>query len=109
MKAAFIRIGFSGSDMGSSYFLPRQVGASIASELLLTGCFVDATRALRIGLVSEMVPDAHLEAAGQALVDDRLATGPLGLRLTKEALSASVNASLDETIALEGRNQSSAP
>src|SRR5262249_6483142 len=37
MNAAFIRIGFSGSDMGSSYFLPRLVGVSIASELLLTG------------------------------------------------------------------------
>ena len=105
MNAAFIRIGFSGSDMGSSYFLPRLVGLSIASELLLTGRFVDAERALRIGLVSEIVPDARLEAAGQSLVDDMLATGPLGLRLTKEALSANVNASLDEAIALEDRNQ----
>ena len=47
MNAAFIRIGFSGSDMGSSYFLPRLVGLSVASELLLTGRFVDAERALR--------------------------------------------------------------
>lgn len=105
MNAAFIRIGFSGSDMGSSYFLPRLVGRSIASELLLTGRFVDAARALRIGLVSEVTPDARLEAAGQALVDDMLATSPLGLRLTKEALDANLNASLDEAIALEDRNQ----
>ena len=105
MNAAFIRIGFSGSDMGSSYFLPRLVGLSIASELLLTGRFVDAQRALRIGLVSEVVPDARLEAAGQALVDDMLATGPLGLRLTKEALDANVNASLEDATALEDRNQ----
>jgi len=105
MNAAFIRIGFSGSDMGSSYFLPRLVGVSIASELLLTGRFVDAERALEIGLVSEVVPDARLEAAGQALVDDMLATSPLGLRLTKEALGANINASLDEAIALEDRNQ----
>lgn len=105
MNAAFIRIGFSGSDMGSSYFLPRLIGLSVASELLLTGRFVDAERALRIGLVSEVVPDARLEAAGQALVDDMLATSPLGLRLTKEALDANVNASLDGAIALEDRNQ----
>jgi enoyl-CoA hydratase len=105
MNAAYIRIGFSGSDMGSSYFLPRLVGLSVASELLLTGRFVDAQRALRIGLVSEVVPDARLEAAGQALVDDMLATSPLGLRLTKEALAANVNASLDDAIALEDRNQ----
>ena len=105
MNAAFIRIGFSGSDMGSSYFLPRLVGLSVASELLLTGRFVDADRALRIGLVSEVVADARLEAAGQALVDDMLATSPLGLRLTKEALNANINASLDDAIALEDRNQ----
>jgi len=55
--------------------------------------------------VSEVVPDARLEAAGQALVDDMLATSPLGLRLTKEALGANVNAGLDEAIALEDRNQ----
>src|SRR5215469_8672263 len=101
MNAAFIRIGFSGSDMGSSYFLPRLVGVSVASELLLTGRFVGAERALKIGLVS----DVRLEAAGQALVDDMLATSPLGLRLTKEALGANINASLDEAIALEDRNQ----
>jgi len=105
MNAAFIRIGFSGSDMGSSYFLPRLVGVSIASELLPTGRFVDAERALRIGLVSDVVPDARLEAAGQSLVDDMLGTSPLGLRLTKEALGAKVNVSLDEAIALEDRNQ----
>ena len=105
MNAAYIRIGFSGSDMGSSYFLPRLVGLSVASELLLTGRFVDAQRALHIGLVSEVVPDAKLEAAGQALVDDMLATSPLGLRLTKEAIAATTGASLDEAIALEDRNQ----
>lgn len=105
MNAAYIRIGFSGSDMGSSYFLPRLVGLSVASELLLTGRFVDAGRALRIGLVSEVIPDARLEAAGQALVDDMLATSALGLRLTKEVLGANVNASLDDAIALEDRNQ----
>jgi enoyl-CoA hydratase/carnithine racemase len=105
MNAAYIRIGFSGSDMGSSYFLPRYVGASIAAELLLTGRFVDAERALRIGLVSEVVPDDGLEAAGQAMAADMLATSSLGLRLTKEALNANVNASLDDAIALEDRNQ----
>src|SRR5262245_5075773 len=79
MNAAFIRIAFSGSDMGSSYFLPRLVGVSIASELLLTGRFVDAARALRIGLVSEVVPDARLEAAGQDRKSTRLNSSHLGI------------------------------
>ena len=51
MNAAFIRIGLSACDVGVSYFLPRIVGSSIASELLLTGDFIDAPRALATGLV----------------------------------------------------------
>src|SRR5262249_1265741 len=52
MNAAFIRLGLSACDVGVSYFLPRLVGASVASELLLTGDFIDAARAERTGLVS---------------------------------------------------------
>jgi enoyl-CoA hydratase/carnithine racemase len=104
-NAAFIRVGFSGADMGSSYFLPRLVGLSNASELLMTGRFVDAARALRIGIVSEVVSEEGLEAAGQALVDDMLATSPLGLRVTKEALNANVDSPLEAAIALEDRHQ----
>ena len=45
MNAAFIRIGLSACDVGVSYFLPRLVGVSVASELLLTGRFIHAPRA----------------------------------------------------------------
>ena len=69
-NAAFIRIGFGGGDCGSSYLLPRLVGSSVARELLMTGRFCDAERSLRIGLVSEVVPDDELTAAGEALVAD---------------------------------------
>lgn len=106
MNAAFIRIGLSACDVGVSYFLPRLVGASLASELLLTGRFIEADRALRVGLVSQVVPDAELEAAARPLVEEMLATTPLGLRLTKECLNASIDAgSLEQVIAMEDRNQ----
>lgn len=106
MNAAFIRLGLSGCDIGASYLLPRLVGTSVASELLLTGRFIDARRALATGLVSEVVPDDGLDAAAGRLVEDMLATSPLGLRLTKECLNASVDApSLEAAIAMEDRNQ----
>ncbi|MDB5969989.1 MAG: putative enoyl-CoA hydratase echA12 [Hydrocarboniphaga sp.] len=106
MNAAFIRIGLSACDIGVSYFLPRLVGVSLASELMLTGRFIDAARALRSGLVSEVVPDKELERATQGYVDDMLATAPLGLRLTKEGLNQSVDAgSLESVIAMEDRQQ----
>lgn len=106
MNAAFIRIGLSACDVGVSYFLPRMVGASVAAELLLTGNFIDATRAERLGLVSRVVPDSELPAAAQAMADDMLRNSPLGLRLTKECLNASLDAgSLEQVIAMEDRNQ----
>ena len=106
MNAAFIRIGLSACDIGVSYFLPRLVGVSVASELMMTGRFINAARAERVGLVSEVVPDEKLEAAAQPYIDDMLTTSPLGLRLTKECLNMSVDAgSLEAAIAMEDRNQ----
>jgi enoyl-CoA hydratase/carnithine racemase len=106
MNAAFIRLGLSACDVGVSYFLPRIVGASVAAELLLTGNFIDAARAERVGLVSRVVPDAGLEEAARALAGDMLRNSPLGLRLTKECLKLSLDAgSLEEVVAMEDRNQ----
>lgn len=106
MNAAFIRIGLSACDIGVSYFLPRLVGYSLASELMLTGRFIEAERALATGLVSKVVPDDALEAEGRMLAEEMLATSPLGLRLTKECLGMSLDAgSLEEVIAMEDRNQ----
>ncbi|MDE0950717.1 MAG: enoyl-CoA hydratase-related protein [Halioglobus sp.] len=107
MNAAYIKIGFSGCDMGSSYFLPRLVGTSVASELLMTGRFIHAPRALAVNLVSEMVPDSGLEQAAQSYIDDMMTTSPMGLRLTKDALNLSVDASsLEAAMAVEDRHQS---
>ena len=106
MNAAFIKLGLSGCDVGVSYLLPRLVGASVAAELILTGRFVHAERARELGLVSAVVPDDQLEAEAQRLVDDLLATSPLGLRLSKECLNASLDMnSMDAVVAMEDRNQ----
>lgn len=107
MNAAYIKIGLTGCDMGSSYFLPRLVGTSVSSELLMTGRFIYATRALAVGLVSDIVADDVLELAAQAFIDDMLLTSPMGLRLTKDAINFSIDApSLEAAMAVEDRHQS---
>ena len=106
MNAAFIKIGLSSCDMGVSYFLPRLVGHSIASELMLTGRFIHAERALAVGLVAVVVPDDQLEQAAQGWIDDLLAASPKGLRMTKEGLQIATDAgSLEAAMAIENRNQ----
>ncbi len=106
MNAAFIRLGLSACDMGSSYFLPRLVGTSVASELMLTGRFIHADRALATGLVSEVVPDAELTTAAAPYLHEMLTTSPMGLRLTKEGLNLAIDApGLEAAMAIENRNQ----
>lgn len=106
MNCAFIKLGLTSCDMGLSWFLPRLVGPSDAAALMYTGRFVDGRRAAAMGLVSECLPDDGLEAAAEAYVADMLATGPLGLRLTKDGLNQALAASsLEAAIAIEDRNQ----
>lgn len=106
MNAAFIRLGLSACDIGVSYFLPRMVGASVAAELMLTGRFIHAERALAMGLVSKVVAPEALEDEARSLLAEMHATTPLGLRLTKEALNFAIDAQgLEAAVAMEDRNQ----
>ena len=105
-NAAFIKIGLTCCDMGSSYWLPRMLGASVASELLLTGRFLGAQRAHQLGLVSHVAPLDELLDEARALVQDMLNATPLGLRLTKEAIGHAIDgSSIEAVMAMEDRNQ----
>jgi enoyl-CoA hydratase len=105
-NAAFIRIGLSACDIGTSWLLPRLIGAARAQELMLTGRLFDADEALRIGLVTEVVPqEALLEAALTKAEEIKLNT-PLGVALTKEGMwSALEIPGLQAAIDLENRQQ----
>jgi 2-(1,2-epoxy-1,2-dihydrophenyl)acetyl-CoA isomerase len=96
---AFGRIGLV-PDSGATWFLPRLVGPAKAAELALVGDAIDAAEALRLGLVSRVVPGDRLMDETRELAG-RLAEGaPLALALTKTALQRSMTLDLDE--ALEG-------
>ncbi|MEE2844978.1 MAG: enoyl-CoA hydratase family protein [Gemmatimonadota bacterium] len=99
----FTRVGLSGADMGAAWMLPRIVGLAKASELLMTGEFISAQEAHRIGLYNRVVPDGEaLEAATE--LADKLALGPsFALEITKDALNR--EASMDFVSALEAEAQ----
>src|SRR5437660_9745998 len=106
MNAAYIRVGVGGCDMGSGYLLPRLIGLSVASELLLTGRFLIADRAKAIGLVSDIAPPDELLAKGLEFASELLRVSPMGLRLTKQALNVLIDApSLDAALMMEDRQQ----
>ncbi|MCU0261247.1 MAG: enoyl-CoA hydratase/isomerase family protein [Ilumatobacteraceae bacterium] len=105
-NAAFIRIGLSACDIGTSWLLPRLVGASRAQELMLTGRVFDAEEAARIGLVVELhEPEALLDAA-LAKADQVMANAPFGVALTKEAMWTALEIpGMQAAIDLENRQQ----
>jgi enoyl-CoA hydratase/carnithine racemase len=106
LNIAMVRIGLTAGDMGISYLLPRLVGTSVAAELMLTGRFIDAARAERVGLVSHIVPHDELESRAVALAEEMMALSPSGLRLTKAALNTGIAAaSLREAIETENQGQ----
>lgn len=105
-NVAFIKLGFTGGDMGVSYLLPRVVGLGHASELMLTGRFVEADEAARIGLANRVVPPSELMDAAMACAGDIARNSPLGVALTKQVLQHSLAApSLSATMDFENRNQ----
>lgn len=99
----FTRVGLSGADMGAAWMLPRIVGLAKASELLMTGDFLSAEEAHRIGLYNRVVPDGRALDAARELAE-RLARGPsFALEITKDALNR--EASMDLAGALEAEAQ----
>ena len=105
-NCAFVKLGLSGGEMGSSYFLPRLVGASMTAELMYTGRLVDARTALEIGLVSKVVPDGEVVQAAKGLALEMLGNAPFALRMTKEVFNFGLCApSLEHQIHMENRTQ----
>jgi enoyl-CoA hydratase len=85
-RVAFINIGVSNCDMGTSWLLPRLIGASRAHELMLTGRRFDAEEALRIGLVADAVPDDALPERALRAAEQIASLAPWGVRLTKRGM-----------------------
>jgi enoyl-CoA hydratase/carnithine racemase len=105
-SAAFINVGLGGADMACSYFLPRLIGAGRAYELMLTGEFLSAEEALSLGLVSRVVEKEKLEETALDLARKLNSKNPMGLRLTKEAINANLDAGgLEQALNMEDRNQ----
>jgi enoyl-CoA hydratase len=111
-NAAFVRVGLSGCDVGVSWLLPRVIGCARAFEAMLTGRFIAADEAERIGLVSRVVPAGDLvDLVVQAdeIAAAIVANSPYGVRMTKKVMWAQLETgSLQAGLALEDATQVSA-
>ena len=101
---SFVKLGIIPGD-GGAWLLQRIVGFSKAAEMTLTGETIDAAEALRIGLVSQVVPDADLLDAAHKLAT-RIACNPsfavrMAKRLIWEAQSMSIGQVLEMSAAMQ--------
>lgn len=101
----FVKVGLAGTDMGATYLLPRVIGLAKATELLMTGDFVEAAEAERIGLYNRVVPREQLEDVTLAFAQ-KLANGPsLGMAKTKEMLNREMHMPFDSALEAEAVTQ----
>jgi enoyl-CoA hydratase len=98
--------GLTSTELGASWLLPRLVGAAHSNDMLLTGRKIDAAEALRMGLVSRVVPDDELLPSVLELAGRMSEFSPYGLQMTKEIIWVNLeNPSLEAAIEIEDRNQ----
>jgi enoyl-CoA hydratase/carnithine racemase len=79
-------VGLAALGGGALQRLARQIAMKDAMALALTGKRIDAAEARRIGLVSEVVPQAEVMARARALAGEILACAPLAVQATKQAM-----------------------
>jgi enoyl-CoA hydratase len=91
-RAAGINNGLTASELGLSYLLPRAIGASRATEIMLTGRDVDAAEAAAIGLVSTVTPDGALLEECFAMATRIAGYSHVGVQLTKQTLRSGLDA-----------------
>jgi 2-(1,2-epoxy-1,2-dihydrophenyl)acetyl-CoA isomerase len=100
----FIKRGLA-PDCGSSYFLPRIVGLTRATEMFLTGEMLDAEAAARCGLVSRVLPPERLLKESLTLAETLASGPPVAIQLTLRALGSSLENNLEEQLTLEWAGQ----
>ncbi len=101
---AFIKIGLV-PDCGGTFILPRLVGWKRATEMMMTGDVITASKALDLGMINAVFPDEQLMAQAMAMAE-RLAQAPtLALGKIKELLEASAKNDYGEQLELERETQ----
>ncbi|HLO00286.1 MAG TPA: enoyl-CoA hydratase [Pyrinomonadaceae bacterium] len=101
---SFVNVGLH-PDWGGSYFLPRLVTPNKACELFFLGETIDATEALRLGIINFVVDPAELEAETLKLAERLRAAPAVSIAAAKQAIYVSQSADLEEMLRFETEAQ----
>jgi enoyl-CoA hydratase/carnithine racemase len=105
-NAAFVKVGLSAGELGTSWQLTRLVGPGHAAEIAYTGRTFEAVEAERIGLVNRVVPSDRLLDEALEMTRQIAGNSPGGVKLSKQALQRNQEiTSYAGALELENRGQ----
>ena len=106
-SAPLLKMSMSCGDCGSSWMLSRLIGSGAARDILLTGRYMEAKEAMRLGFASECFAEKSEMDRRRARAPKLLASyTPHAIRYSKELLNIIDGvASLDDAIRIENRSQ----
>jgi enoyl-CoA hydratase/carnithine racemase len=105
-NAAFVKIGLSAGDLGTSWLLTRLIGPAATSEICFTGRMVGAQEAASLGLVNSVSAPEDLLEDALRVAEAIVANSPGGVQLSKRALQANMEvSSYAAALELENRGQ----
>lgn len=106
LSAAFVKVGLSIGELGTSYHLTRLVGPAHAAEIGYTGRIVGGEEAERLGLVNRVVPSEDLFDEAVQLAQQISQNSPAGVRMSKRAIQRNLEiSSYAAALELENRGQ----
>jgi len=97
----FVRVGLAGADAGATYLIPRLVGLTRATEMLMLGEVVEAQEAYRMGMLTRVVPPENLDDEVGRFVNKILNGPTLAIKMTKKALAGSLEKDLTTELDFE--------
>lgn len=106
----FLKLGLH-PGMGATYFVPKIVGPSVATELLLTGRIISADEGFRIGMISKLCSPEALLSEAKAITQEMLSCGPVASRqllLTMRGDDAGLTKALEREAECQSVNYASA-
>ena len=101
----FTKVGLSGADMGIAWLLPRIVGFGRATELLMTGDFIDAQRAYEIGLYNRVVSTEAVLGEARTFAEQLAKAPSYALGVTKQSLNQEASLDLESALQAEAEAQ----
>jgi enoyl-CoA hydratase/carnithine racemase len=104
LGTSFLQLGV-GPELGMSYLLPRMVGWSVASDLLLRGRTLSAQEAADLGLVNQVVPADRVLEEAMTLAEELAARPSIAQQLTKRELRRAMTSTFADQLELEYRTQ----